>query len=331
MVIFNVKLFGRIKRKLFKNYLYVFILSVLVICIVIFVHIISSPETMVHDFTHYMRSRYIGDYINEIENILIEPRSPPCEDPTMPLVALVTSAPHHFAQRDAIRLTWGTAQPTFFFLGIAKQDHVMQLEENLQESKLYNDIIVSGFIDTYDNLTLKTSSLLRWVSDRCARAAYVMKADDDVFVNPWLLRKKLAFYTLRNYALIGQKNVNSKPVRDQLDKWYLPPSLYSAELFPEYLGGPVYIIRGDIVSQMYERSFEIPLINLEDVYYTFLIAKESLNYNLTHERSIQTYNSWRRNDICSYWRSVALHRRTPEEIMHIWQTLYQVSINKSCD
>lgn len=52
------------------------------------------------------------------------------------------------------------------------------------EAKLYNDIIQDNFIDTYDNLTIKSVMALKHVSRSCAKTcAYFLKCDDDTFVN----------------------------------------------------------------------------------------------------------------------------------------------------
>ena len=40
-----------------------------------------------------------------------------------------------------------------------------------------------SFIDTYANLTLKSLLLLRWFTQRCEDSQYVMKTDDDVYIN----------------------------------------------------------------------------------------------------------------------------------------------------
>ena len=40
------------------------------------------------------------------------------------------------------------------------------------------------FLDTYQNLTIKSIMSLKWASQNCKEAAYVVKMDDDIFVNP---------------------------------------------------------------------------------------------------------------------------------------------------
>merc|ERR1719187_1951591 len=50
-----------------------------------------------------------------------------------------------------------------------------------QESKKHQDIIMEDFVDTYNNLTLKTMMGLKWVTYFCGNAQFVYKVDDDMF------------------------------------------------------------------------------------------------------------------------------------------------------
>lgn len=62
--------------------------------------------------------------------------------------------------------------------------NIQSIEDSLEaESYMYSDIIRGRFIDSYNNLTLKTISSLEWVDTYCSRAAFVLKTDDDMFIN----------------------------------------------------------------------------------------------------------------------------------------------------
>ncbi|NXP42902.1 B3GT4 galactosyltransferase, partial [Leiothrix lutea] len=53
----------------------------------------------------------------------------------------------------------------------------------LAESRQRGDILQGDFRDSYANLTLKTLLLLRWARACCPGAPFLLKADDDVFLN----------------------------------------------------------------------------------------------------------------------------------------------------
>ncbi|NXF65109.1 B3G5A glucosaminyltransferase, partial [Ciccaba nigrolineata] len=51
------------------------------------------------------------------------------------------------------------------------------------EALHHGDLLQGAFADVYANLTLKTLLLLRWATSRCPAASFLLKADDDVFIN----------------------------------------------------------------------------------------------------------------------------------------------------
>ena len=121
-----------------------------------------------------------------------------------------------------------------------------------------------------------------------------MKVDDDVFVNPdnlWTTLESTKLHSVRldhansfvNYALIGKTMVNIPPVRDLESKFYLPPSVYSPEVFPSYLQGLAYILTGSLLQPIYSCTLRTPLIPFEDAFLTGLCATQRLGLVLTHD------------------------------------------------
>ena len=53
----------------------------------------------------------------------------------------------------------------------------------VQEQRQFGDILQEDFVDSYMNLTLKSVMGLKWASRRCPSARFLMKTDDDMFVN----------------------------------------------------------------------------------------------------------------------------------------------------
>lgn len=102
------------------------------------------------------------------------------------LLILITSAPTHRDARLAIRQTWGhyASRRDIAMAFVLGATNIQSIEDSLEaESYMYSDIIRGRFIDSYNNLTLKTISSLEWVDTYCPRAAFVLKTDDDMFIN----------------------------------------------------------------------------------------------------------------------------------------------------
>lgn len=70
------------------------------------------------------------------------------------------------------------------------------------EAKEYSDLIIYDLEDHYMNLTLKSALMLQWSLRRCPQAETLLKTDDDVFVNPWMMMKVVKEHV--NHHLYGK-------------------------------------------------------------------------------------------------------------------------------
>ena len=96
----------------------------------------------------------------------------------------------------------------------------------------------------------------KWLNDRCSNARFVLKVDDDVFVNPENLMKLIKSAAFKkseniNYALIGKTMIDIKPERRSVHRWYIPRSVYPYDTFPPYLIGFSYLFSGSVIESIY--------------------------------------------------------------------------------
>lgn len=55
-----------------------------------------------------------------------------------------------------------------FLLGLPPSENHTDVQSKIEEEvKMYGDIIQEGFIDSYNNLTLKSIMMLKWVNNNC--------------------------------------------------------------------------------------------------------------------------------------------------------------------
>ena len=107
----------------------------------------------------------------------------------------------------------------------------------ISEAEQFNDMVVEDFQETYLNLTVKTTFLLKWVSSSaCSRAEFIFKVDDDVYVSPENLLRTIQtaeLHTLRvsgtreevKYAMIGHVWSGAAPNRDKNNRSDSPVSV----------------------------------------------------------------------------------------------------------
>ncbi|XP_065221459.1 lactosylceramide 1,3-N-acetyl-beta-D-glucosaminyltransferase-like [Planococcus citri] len=195
------------------------------------------------------------------------------------ILIIICSRPRNVFLRQSIRLTWARWADqyniTILFLMGYPVDNRLDAKL-LEESNLRRDLILEGFDDTYNNLTLKTIFMLKWVQMYCAEVPFVLKLDDDVYVN----LENLHNYVMKiqkndlSKLLVGKVEPNAKPYRDLTNKWYMPYYLYKSEQYPNYTQGVAYLMSKQVASKLYEYSLTKEFLHLEDVFLTGICAQE---------------------------------------------------------
>ncbi|NXP03529.1 B3GT4 galactosyltransferase, partial [Thinocorus orbignyianus] len=96
-------------------------------------------------------------------------------------------------------------------------------EELGVEARRHGDLLQGPFPDTYGGLLLKTLLLLRWAASRCPQASFLLKADDDVFVNTPALMSYLIKHG-EDPLYLGRVHWGVRPQRDPRSRHHVPPS-----------------------------------------------------------------------------------------------------------
>ena len=147
------------------------------------------------------------------------------------------------------------------------QDHRIKIE-----SETHGDILQERFEDSYRNLTIKTMLFLKWYNQKCSHVPYLLKADDDVFLNTKNLYELVSQNTKTDF-LIGYLFCDNKPTRDKESKWYVPESVYREETYPLHLNGPGYLMSSSTAQKLFRAALGVPLFVYEDVYLTGIVAR----------------------------------------------------------
>lgn len=88
------------------------------------------------------------------------------------------------------------------------------------ESIKYGDIIEDRFIDSYNNLTLKSLFMLKLLINHCSNSTkYLLKIDDDMYVNLDLIVQNLKERNTTTDLLMGKLICGARPIKDSTSKW----------------------------------------------------------------------------------------------------------------
>ena len=260
-----------------------------------------------------------------------------CDDDrgaTNDLLVVVNSAVTHFEERDAIRQTWGQfaverGSLLLFLIGSPdpfNPDSDLIQEKVFREEESHGDLLQGSFIENYYNLTLKTISLLRWVNSTCDQIKYILKVDDDMFVNMQMVVDFCETRTF-NKAVIGKLARKWKPHRNPLSKWFVPMSAFNGSIYPNFATGPSYMFSGDAVGPLINTALTLTPIYLEDVYVTGIVAEKAGVRRLNHAL---IKNVRLRVDACTFKRFMTSHRHSPQEIINLWKLVYDPEAVKNC-
>ena len=284
-------------------------------------------------------------------NFTTFPEERTCKDDLF-LIMLINSAPENNKRRDAVRETWGSlrtvqGQKMRVIFVLAKAQMPSTNKRVLAESKIYRDLLIFDFFETHINLTLKLVGGLKWVSEHCNNAKYMYKGDDDMFVNIDIIIAHLtlakgtpgingSFYSpVYIYDDIPKKrlyigSLNPGPVmRNKRNKYYVSHDDYFGKYFPLFVSGGGYVIscdNGEVISALYRASFDVFLMNCDDVYQGILAKKIGLRpvdhpgfknfavagriHTCTLRRRIWTFHGVYGNKLKAFWHRFTMFVET---------------------
>lgn len=163
----------------------------------------------------------LGQIVNDLTSFDYPIKLQECNSnvPSNNIFLAIFSAPSYFHKRESIRNTW---LPHFknqslinlvgygFILGLPK-DYKVQKQIH-EENQTFSDILQIDMIDDYYNLTLKTAGLMNWLNRHCSQVDFVMKVDDDMFVNVRSLASIVQALDPSELSVYGSK-IKNVPLR----------------------------------------------------------------------------------------------------------------------
>lgn len=272
--------------RLYKNWLKVFVISSIVAIVFYTNHVKMTIRRMRNKVKHCaspindLRLYYELPYWDK--NVLVDLGNfrflilhKICQQP-LDFLTVIVSAPGNFDKRSRIRLTWGRKRAGvrfLFMLGAVENKEIQRLidEENVK----YRDIIQGNFIDSYRNLTYKYVMILKYVVYHCPRVPYVLKLDDDVYVNiedVLQFMKELRVYNRERHMVLCNIYVNGTVIRND-SRWAVTKDEYENEIYTEYCQGAVVIFKQEALFRIYKYAQVMHYFWIDDVHITGTIAR----------------------------------------------------------
>jgi hypothetical protein len=151
---------------------------------------------------------------------------------------------------------------------VAEDDVQKQLE---MENEIYGDIVQGNFIDSYRNMTYKHTMVLKWFLENCSNVKYLLKTDDDIFVNiPELIdhiegRRPRSFLFLKPDLMLCDPLINNPVGRGETGRHRVTWEEYSRSTYPHYCNGPFVLYSTDSVFKLYKGVQRLKYFWIDDI------------------------------------------------------------------
>ncbi|KAL1429803.1 hypothetical protein MTO96_015667 [Rhipicephalus appendiculatus] len=255
---------------------------------------------------------------------------------------MIASAPANTRRRNAIRSTWGrpsTEQSRRFAQGkstttVLPVFLVGECEDHSQgrlireEAQEFGDMLVGTYLDTYRNLTLKTVHGFLWVADHL-RPSYVLKTDDDCFVNVDVLLDVLAetvvFQSepadgehrdeeLREGAGVFSRRRRQRPggdavVRNPRNRWFVSEKDYAGSWYPPYGSGAGYVLDARALDVLTRNVRRVRPFANEDAYVGTVLSEAGVRPVQSYRFVSQPSGLW----TCNFLYVVVVHGVSPDD------------------
>ncbi|CAB3237369.1 unnamed protein product [Arctia plantaginis] len=233
----------------------------------------------------------------------------------------------------------GNTEPEYkvvFLLGLPSNNNDTTIQNKiLEESEKYGDIIQEGFIDSYNNLTLKSIMMLKWITNNCNDSVrYILKTDDDMYINvPNLIEnlrnrskefdKRTKGKKEKEYMLIGDLICGARPVLDSTNKWYSPRYMYGGRVYPKYLSGTGYALSAHTARALYEAALKTNYFHLEDIFITGMCASRARPRMVPRDDPTFSYQAagGAARAACGAHARATAHRVPPDSMRHLHRML----------
>jgi hypothetical protein len=167
---------------------------------------------------------------------------------------------------------------------------------------------------------------LKYFSYFCPDAKYVLKTDDDVFVNtPFIYELLDNTSTLQN-LLFCCEIVGARVKRTFRSKWRVSPKEYSDKFYPNHCPGFSILYSADVVHKLYHTAQTLHYFWIDDVFITGTVAQKA-NISITPTGNYYLNNKKKKHILDGHFNASNLHffftepNLKEDEIRQLWNVV----------
>jgi len=150
---------------------------------------------------------------------------------------------------------------------------------------------------------LRDQQLISFFKYICSSAELVIKADDDIFLNPYVLIRTLELFVLRfpdlqingtyrefgttvkkyngTIEILGNIILNAVPKENPFDKYFVPESISKSMVddkhhYPDYFSGALFVMTNKAMNAYSKAALRNPSFPIDDVWVGDTFVKANL-------------------------------------------------------
>ncbi|KAH9359829.1 hypothetical protein HPB48_015713 [Haemaphysalis longicornis] len=166
--------------------------------------------------------------------------------------------------------------------------------------------------------------MLQWANTFCPRVNFILKADDDAYLDlPALVSFLEAKRTSRdNHTQLNGRFLLGKIIqgkvsdRERRSSNFTGASAFAPSNLPSYLSGAAYVVPRIVVRPMLDKAVDIPSLSFEDVFITGIVAA-ALKLKLIHSNCFDCCDEL--PDSCAYRGLLAATVSNPSSLRSVWK------------
>lgn len=167
--------------------------------------------------------------------------------------------------------------------------------------------LTGDYLDTYRNLTTKVVHGFTWAANHC-KPSYVLKTDDDCFVNVPLLLQFLSKYNpVPDKLYVGKIRWSAPVIRDPNSRWYVSKTEYPKQRYSPYAIGAGYIFSYDVLEKLVHFSDKIHIFPNEDAFVGTVLNAAGVRPTYS-ERFVSHSGPWQ---TCNFLYLFVVHKVKP--------------------
>ncbi|XP_027406467.1 putative UDP-GlcNAc:betaGal beta-1,3-N-acetylglucosaminyltransferase LOC100288842 [Bos indicus x Bos taurus] len=295
-----------------------------------FLHALPYVDMKILEIKYKARKLNMEPLRSNLPKYYILSQSEVCKGKSVFLLSLIFSSPENGTRRDLIRKTWGNVTSvgghpilTLFALGMPVL--VTTQQEIDKEPQKNNDIIGGILLDSVENQTLKIIAMTQWAVAFCPNALFVLKVDEEMFVNiPSLVDYLLNLKEHVEDIYVGRVIHQDTPNRDPNSQEFVPFSQYPEKYYPDYCSREAFVMSQDAARMMYVVFKEVPIIAPADVFIG--ICAKSIGLIPIHSSRFSGKRHIRYNRCC-YKFIFTSSETTDAEMPRAWK---EINSGKEC-